>query len=258
MIDWTQKEEIWELRLSKKPCNEIGTEMFQKLERFLTEIKGSNAKSLIIYSALESGFCAGADLRELYKEMISQPKDQYRPKMKAFLNRAHDVMNAFDMLPLSTIAVVHGACFGGGFELALTCDLIVAEPSARFCFPELRLGIIPGFGGIPRLKREVGNAFVRDLLFTGRSINAQKANTLGFVSQVVKEGEGLNVARLTARQTAKFDMETLKSAKAFIKRLPEEELEREKQLFLFLFERPNVIEALSRFVQSTDLRSYLP
>ena len=79
-------------------------------------------------------------------------------------------MNAIDAAPLTTIAAVHGVTFGGGFELALACDLIVADKMARFCFPELRLGLIPGFGGIPRLKRDLGNAVVRDLLLTGRSI----------------------------------------------------------------------------------------
>jgi len=73
---------------------------------------------------------------------------------------------------LVTVAAVHGVVFGGGFELALTCDMIVADRTARFCFPELRLGLIPGFGGIPRLKRDLGNGLVRDLLMTGRSISA--------------------------------------------------------------------------------------
>ena len=84
-------------------------------------------------------------------------------------------MNTIDAAPLTTIAAVHGVTFGGGFELALVCDLIIADKMARFCFPELRLGLIPGFGGIPRLKRDLGNAVVRDLLLTGRSFNATKA-----------------------------------------------------------------------------------
>jgi enoyl-CoA hydratase/carnithine racemase len=88
-------------------------------------------------------------------------------------------MNRLDACPLTTIAAVHGVTFGGGFELALACDLIIADKTARFCFPELRLGLIPGFGGIPRLKRDLGNAVVRDLLLTGRSINATKAQNVG-------------------------------------------------------------------------------
>ena len=109
------------------------------------------------------------------------------------------MLNRLDTSPLTTIAAVHGVCFGGGFELALACDLIVADKMARFCFPELRLGLIPGFGGIPRLKRDIGNAVVRDLLLTGRSINATKALAVGLASQVAAEGEALRVARVDRR-----------------------------------------------------------
>ena len=99
-------------------------------------------------------------------------------------DRIHAVMNALDMLPMTTVGVVRGVCFGGGFELALTCDVLIAEKSARFAFPELRLGLIPGFGGIPRLRRDVGNALIRDLLLTGHGINAPghgpRASSLGW------------------------------------------------------------------------------
>ncbi|HRI07254.1 MAG TPA: UDP-N-acetylglucosamine 2-epimerase, partial [Nannocystaceae bacterium] len=148
--------------------------------------------------------------------------------------------------------------FGGGFELALTCDVLIAEKSARFCFPELRLGIIPGFGGIPRLRRDVGNAVIRDLLLSGRSVGAKRAHELGLVSQVVGRGEGLEVARALAGQSGKFDPAARRAAKAFIKQLPREELAREKELFVELALRPTLLAALTKFVESTDLRPYLP
>ncbi|MGC1202940.1 MAG: enoyl-CoA hydratase-related protein, partial [Candidatus Acidiferrales bacterium] len=148
--------------------------------------------------------------------------------------------------------------FGGGLELALLCDLIVADKMARFCFPELRLGLIPGFGGIPRLKRDLGNAVVRDLLLTGRSINAAKAQTVGLVSQVTGEGDALRVARATASQLKKFDRGTAVAAKRFIKPIPHEELRREIEIFCELFARPAVQEGLRKFVESTDALPYLP
>ncbi len=178
--------------------------------------------------------------------------------VRDFLERIHRVMNAIDAAPLATIAAVHGVTFGGGFELALACDLIVADKMARFCFPELRLGLIPGFGGIPRLKRDLGNAVVRDLLLTGRSIQAAKAQAVGLVSQVTGEGDALRVARATAAQIAKFDRETLTAAKRFIKPVPEGELRREIELFCELFTRPAVEAGLRKFVESTDTLPYLP
>jgi enoyl-CoA hydratase/carnithine racemase len=178
--------------------------------------------------------------------------------VRDFLNRIHRVMNAIDEAPLVTIAAVHGVTFGGGFELALVCDLILADKTARFCFPELRLGLIPGFGGIPRLQRDLGNAVVRDLLLTGRSINVTKAQACGLVSQVVGEGDALRAARSTAAQIAKFDNQTTVAAKRFIKPIPHEELRREIEIFCELFARPAVDRGLRKFVESTDALPYLP
>src|SRR6266566_4354159 len=107
----------------------------------------------------------------------------------------HEPTNEIGSTPVVTIAAVHGVCFGGGFELALACYIIVADKMARFAFPELRLGLIPGWGGIPRLKRDLGNAFIRDLLLTGRSVNAARAHSVGLVAQLAAEGESLKVAR---------------------------------------------------------------
>ena len=129
---------------------------------------------------------------------------------------------------------------------------------ARFCFPELRLGLIPGFGGIPRLKRDLGNAVVRDLLLTGRSFNATKAQQIGLVCQVVSEGEALRAARNTAAQIGKFDRETAIVAKRFIKPIPHEELQREIDIFCELFSRPAVEAGLKKFVESTSPQPYLP
>jgi enoyl-CoA hydratase/carnithine racemase len=178
--------------------------------------------------------------------------------VREFLERIHRVMNTIDAAPLTTIAAVHGVTFGGGFELALVCDLIIADKLARFCFPELRLGLIPGFGGIPRLKRDLGNAVVRDLLLTGRSFNATKAQSVGLVSQVVGEGEALRAARSTAAQLGKFDRRTAITAKKFIKPIPYHELKQEIDIFCELFVEPTVEEGLRKFVESTEALPYLP
>jgi enoyl-CoA hydratase/carnithine racemase len=129
---------------------------------------------------------------------------------------------------------------------------------ARFAFPELRLGLIPGFGGIPRLKRDLGNAFVRDLLLTGRSVNAARAQSVGLVAQLAGEGEVLKVARATATQITKFDAAARAAAKKFIKPIPYAELKQEVELFCELFARPAVLTALKKFVESTDAMPYLP
>jgi enoyl-CoA hydratase/carnithine racemase len=258
-LSWQCKDGIIELALHREPLNELGSESLSELERFVELLATAREQAaLIVYSTLKGGFSAGADLRELYARSQQVSGEERIAGVRNFLERIHAVMNRIDSAPLTTIAAVHGVCFGGGFELALACDLMVADKTARFCFPELRLGLIPGFGGIPRLKRDLGNAVVRDLLLTGRSINATKAQAVGLVSQLAGDGEALRLARATAAQIRKFDRDAATAAKRFIKPIPEEELRQEIDIFCDLLRRPVVQEALRKFVESTDALPYLP
>lgn len=257
---WQRNGGVIELALYRTPCNELGSLSLGELQQFATalDVLEKSANALIIYSELKSGFCAGADLRELYQRSQGMEKPEAVVQVRKFLEHIHAVLNRIDASPLTTVAAVHGVTFGGGLELALACDLIIADKTARFAFPELRLGLIPGFGGVPRLKRDVGNAVIRDLLLTGRSFNSTKAQQIGLVSQVVSEGEGLRAARATAAQLAKFDRHTAAAAKRFIKPIPYEELRREIDLFCELFSRPAVQAGLKKFVESTAAQPYLP
>jgi enoyl-CoA hydratase/carnithine racemase len=261
-ISWGEHNGVIELSLHRGPCNEIGSETLEELESFAEVLRTSagNMHTLIIHSVMPAGFCAGADLRELYRRAYQQPRTSGNSiaEVRNFLVRIHAVFNAIDDAPLVTVAAVHGVAFGGGFELALTADLIVADRTARFAFPELRLGLIPGFGGIPRLKRDLGNGIARDMLFTGRSINATKAQTADLVSQVVAEGEALRVAHALASQVGKFDLNAVRAAKKFIKPVPHAELLREIDIFCELFESPAVAAGLRRFVESNSPLPYLP
>lgn len=295
-LSWDLRERVLEVRLHRAPCNEIGLQTLEELERLVDHLVGGGggARAVLIHSGLESGFCAGADLRALHaglkerreqgaparalrvarrvatrlgihrgEELAGRAAERVhralvRQAIGGFIDRIHRVFDSLDTLPLPTIAAVHGPVFGGGFELALTCDLVVADKSARFCFPELRLGILPGFGGIPRLERDVGNAVVRDLLLTGRSLGASRAHELGLVSQVVPRGRALEVARRVARQPLRFDPEVLGPVKQFAKPLPARRLAEERRRFVRLVAEPRVAEALDDFVHRTDARPYLP
>ena len=259
-LSWHQTDETIELRLHHEPCNEIGSATLTELERFGESLDRTevSARALVIYSEQPPGFCAGADLRELYLGMQPLEATARQDRVRDFLLGIHRVFNQIDAAPLVTVAAVHGVVFGGGFELALTCDMIVADRTARFCFPELRLGLIPGFGGIPRLKRDLGNSLVRDLLMTGRSINANKAASVGLVSQLVAPGEALRVARGIASQAAKFDRTAATAAKQFIKPIPYAELQEEIRIFCELMAKPAVEVALRKFVEDSGPQPYLP
>ena len=259
-LRWELREGVIELTLDREPANEIGSAMLEELEKFAAAL-GSLAKeasACVLTSARKAGFSAGADLRELYQGALPLDEKARGAGIRAFLERIHKVLNTIDAAPIVTIGAVHGVCFGGGLELALACDIIVADKMARFAFPELRLGLIPGFGGIPRLKRDLGNAFIRDLLLTGRSVNATRAQAAGLVAHLAAEGEALSLARATAAQITKFDAGTRMAAKQFIKPIPYDELRREIDLFCELFTRPAAMAGLKKFVESTDAMPYLP
>ena len=259
-LRWEWRDDVIELTLDRAPANEIGSLMLDELEDFVEAAKqrASETSACIITSAQKSGFCAGADLRELYHRSAELDPALRNESVREFLERIHAVLNWLDEAPFVTIAAVHGVCFGGGLELALVCDVLIADKMARFAFPELRLGLIPGFGGIPRLKRDLGNGFVRDLLLTGRSVNAARAQAVGLLAQLAAEGEALKIARSTAAQVTKFDAATRAAAKKFIKPIPHEELRREIEIFCDLFTRPTVMAALKRFVENTGPMPHQP
>lgn len=257
-VRWQREGDIWQVELGRAPCNEIGSAMLSGLERMLDEVSESDARALVMHSTSDKGFCAGADLRELFAAIEGREYAAYEADLRAFLDRIHAVMDRLDALPMTTVGALHGVCFGGGFELSLTLDVLVADRSTRFCFPELRLGIIPGFGGIPRLKRDVPNGVVRDLLLTGRSISAKRAAELGLVSQLVAPGKALDVAMQVAKQAALFNPVAAGVAKRFIKPVLREALDEEKALFMGLFEQPAVVRALQDFAQRTDAMPYQP
>src|SRR5229473_734359 len=237
-LRWDWGDGIVELTLDHEPANEIGAETLADLEKFAAAIPtlAPETAACIFFSVRKQGFSAGADLRQLYRGAEPLSERERLAGVRQFLERIHVVLNAIDAAPF----------------------VIIADKMARFAFPELRLGLIPGFGGIPRLKRDLGNAFVRDLLLTGRSINASRAQAVGLVAQLAAEGEALHIARATAAQITKFDAVTRAAAKKFIKPIPREELRREIELFCELCARPSVMAALKKFVEHSSPMPYLP
>jgi enoyl-CoA hydratase/carnithine racemase len=259
-LRWEWRDSVVELTLDHEPLNEIGTLLLGELEQFAAAIDtlAPITSACIISSARPGGFSVGGDLKELYSNALHLSPKKRVAGLRTFVQRIHRVANAIDAAPFITLAAVHGLCMGGGLELALLCDLIVADKMARFGFPELRLGFIPGFGGIPRLRRDVGNSFIRDLLFTGRTVKAEAAQQAGLVTHLAGEGYALQVARSMAQQITKFDPEARVAAKKFIKPIPYQELREEVELFCKLFNRPQVMEGLRRFVESDDPMKHLP
>jgi len=264
-IGWTLDQDVVEVTLHRAPGNAIGSVALSELERLAAFVEGGagGARALVLHSVVPGVFSEGADLRELWAGLRARRQQGVSTadivkEVRAFLDRIHAVLDTLDMAPLTTVAAVGGVCFGGGLEVALTCDVIVADKGARFALPELRLGLIPGWGAIPRLRRDVGNATIRDLLLTGRSLGAARAHALGLVSQCVGRGDALRAAHAVARQASRFEPRAARVAKRFVKHLPRHELTHEKELFCELFASPAVEAALARFCASDSPMPYLP
>lgn len=287
-LSWDTDDGITVVGLHHAPCNEIGLATVSELERLADWLEHPEGPRVLVWtSELASGFSAGDDLLEVRQRLQGRDSPELtllgplldvarrsrrlrdladraerrlqRPGFRRFLRRIHRVFDRLDAAPCATIAAVHGVCFGGGWELALTADLIVADASARFALPELRLGTIPAFGAIPRLERDLGAALLRDLLLTGRSLRARRLAELGLVQQVVPRGEATQAALRLAGHVAQHDVDTVRMAKRFLARPVTDRLAQERSLVERMVTRPVFLDALNDFArrQGAEPRPYL-
>jgi enoyl-CoA hydratase len=152
------------------------------------------ARVLLVTGAGEKAFVAGADIAEM--------KDATIEEGRAFSEQGMQVMHALEALPVPVIALVNGYALGGGCELALACDWILAAENAVFGQPEVNLGILPGFGGTQRLPRRIGSARALELLTTARQVKAAEALAMGLANHIFSASElkakGLEMARVIA------------------------------------------------------------
>ena len=150
-IELTRHEECALIRLNRpQALNALSFALLRELGGVLDEVAASDARALLITGAGEKAFCAGADIKELTERTLLEQK------RGAELGQA--VMARLDRLPIPSVAIVNGYAFGGGLELAMACTFRLATPNAKMGLPEIKLGLIPGYGGTQRLPRLVGEA----------------------------------------------------------------------------------------------------
>ncbi|MFH8560691.1 enoyl-CoA hydratase/isomerase family protein [Streptomyces sp. NPDC017988] len=165
-----------------KAMNAVSSEMARSVAAACAALsEGSAARVVVVTSTHERAFCVGADLKERNSLSDAELLRQ-RPTSRACYTGVLE-------LPMPTVAAVHGFALGGGFELALSCDVIVADPTAVVGLPEVSVGVIPGGGGTQLLPRRVGAARAAELIFSARRVEAAEARELGLVDLLVGEGE---------------------------------------------------------------------
>lgn len=175
--------------------NALSPAVLTELAAAVEETKqATDVKAVVITGAGNKAFVAGAD--------IAAMKEMSPAEARAFAQLGHRVMDAVAALPYPVIAAVNGYALGGGCELALACDLRLAASTARFGQPEVKLGIIPGFGGTQRLARLVGSGWAAQLIYSGEMIDAETALKIGLVNAVVPPEQLLTAARTLAEKIA--------------------------------------------------------
>src|ERR1700693_6160696 len=180
--------------------NALSFATLREIDAALDKVAAGDARALLVTGAGERAFCAGADI----KELMNRPLAQGRRDMA----NGQRIVSRFGALPMPSIALINGYAFGGGLEVALACNFRLALKTARLGLPEIKLGLIPGYGGTQRLPRLVGEARALDMVMTGRTVDAEEAYRIGIVNRIV-DYPVLQNAIAYAREFSRYSLPAL-------------------------------------------------
>lgn len=223
--------------------NALNTQLMEELVEAASGFDGDPGIGAIIITGNERAFAAGADIKEL---AVQDYSSMYASDFFAPWDR-------FAKLRTPKIAAVSGYALGGGCELAMMCDIILAADNAKFGQPEVKIGCIPGIGGTQRLTRLIGRARAMDLILTGRMVDAAEAYALGLVSRVVPSAELMNVAQETAATIAGYAKDITMMARACVAQAEETTLGAgiafERQMYHALYGQSSQQEGMTAFLE---------
>ena len=226
-----------------KALNALNAQLIDELNYALSDFQEDTTVGCVIIAGSDKAFAAGADIREMKDKSFT---DVYLGNFLSAWDRVSEFRKPM-------IAAVSGYCLGGGCELALTCDFIIAADTAKFGLPEITLGIIPGSGGTQRLARSIGKAKAMEMILTGRLMEAAEAERCGLVSRIVAPDTLLDEAVVTAAKIATFSQPVVMMAKEAVNRAFEtslsEGLRFERRLIHSMFALEDQKEGMSSFVE---------
>jgi enoyl-CoA hydratase len=189
--------------------NALSFALLRDLDAAFDQAAAGDARALLVTGAGERAFCAGADVHELQGRTLAAARAGAAFGQRVFFK--------LDELPIPSIALVNGYAFGGGLELALACTFRLAAPAARFALPEIKLGLIPGYGGTQRLPRLIGPARALELILSGRTVTADEALAIGLVNRIA-EGDLVASGCAFAREMTGWSLAALRLARAAVER----------------------------------------
>jgi enoyl-CoA hydratase len=246
-IDTVMQEGVLTLTLENGAANSMSLAMARALGREAARAaEDLSIGAVVITGKGDKAFCAGSDIGEL---RAAHESGKGPEALLSAENAAFDRLAALD---IPTIAAVNGVAVGGGVELAVCCDIIVAADNATFSLPEIRLGVFPGIGGTVRIPRRVGHARALELMLTGREVGAEEALRIGLVDRLVPRDAVLAEAEKLARRFAagpRAAIAALKQAMRLSAGLPEREaLARVIEMAIAHGRSPEVAEGLRAFL----------
>ncbi|MEQ1409878.1 enoyl-CoA hydratase-related protein, partial [Neorhizobium sp. Rsf11] len=208
-------------------------------------VERMDVRALIITGAGEKAFCAGADVKEMVGiDLISK-------KRKA--ERGQSTFAKLDQLRVPSVALINGYAFGGGLELALASTFRLATPRAAVALPEIKLGLMPGYGGTQRLPRIVGEARALEMIMTGRTVRAEEAQAIGLIHRLVSEDNRLAEAFAFAREFSKFSLVALGYAREAVQRALsttlQDGLKIEAEISTLAFQSKDAQEGITAFIE---------
>jgi len=246
-IIFEKKEHIAKVIINRpQQLNALNLDVLKEIECALYEVKeSSHIYVLIITGAGEKSFVAGAD--------ITSMKDMTVQEAIEFATLGQRIFNSIEDLPIPVIAAVNGFALGGGCELALACDIVIASSKAKFGQPEVNLGVIPGFGGTQRLPRIVGKNKAKEIIFTGEMLSADEARAIGLVNRVVEPEKLTEEVEAISKKIISRGPVAVKCAKRAINYGIDADLytglELEKTLFANLFVTEDQKEGMKAFIE---------
>lgn len=239
------EDHVGTVRLNRPDAlNALNHQLLEEIAAALTEMDASNRVRAIVVTGSDKAFAAGADVKEMApKNFVEMFAADYFTGPSEAIGRVRKPI----------IAAVAGYCLGGGCELAMMCDLIIAADTARFGQPEINLGIIPGLGGSQRLTRFVGKSKAMDMCLTGRFMDAAEAERAGLVSRVVPARDLLREANEVALKIAEKSPLAVRALKEAVDRSYETTLREgllfERRLFHALFASEDQAEGMAAFTE---------
>jgi len=222
--------------------NALNEALITELNDALAGFESNPDVGCTIITGSEKAFAAGADVKEMAEKTY----------VASYLGKFLDGWTRISETRKPVIAAVSGFCLGGGLELAMMCDIIIASETARFALPEITLGIMPGAGGTQRLPRFIGKAKAMDLILTGRMMDAAEAERSGLVARVVAPEKLLDEALAAAAKIASYSQPIVMMAKETVNRAQETSLAEgarfERRLFLSMFATEDQKEGMKAFI----------